>query len=67
MKETKAGKFDEITKILAWYELINDVILDHLDKEITATNKSGVWRYLISFKVSAFLELKLNEPFTVDL
>ena len=32
------------------YEYINDVILDHLDDEIKSTDKSGVWRYLISFK-----------------
>ena len=34
------------------YEFINDVILDHLDDEIKSTDRSGVWRYLISFKVS---------------
>ena len=28
------------------------VILDHLDDEIKSTDRSGVWRYLISFKVS---------------
>ena len=33
------------------YEFINDVILDHLDDEIKSTDRSGVWRYLISFKV----------------
>ena len=47
----KDGKFDELTEILAWYDLINDVILDHLDNEITNINQSGVWRYLLSFKV----------------
>ena len=35
------------------YEYINDVILDHLDDEIKSTDRSGVWRYLISFKVPA--------------
>ena len=49
----REGRFGEITEILAWYEYINDVILDHLDDEIKSTNKSGVWRYLISFKVSS--------------
>ena len=49
--KVKDGKFDELTEILAWYDLINDVILDHLDEEITAINQSGVWRYLLSFKV----------------
>ena len=34
------------------YEFINDVILDHLDDEIKSTDRSGVWRYLISFKAS---------------
>ena len=46
----REGKFNEITSILAWYESINNIILDHLDDEIKSTNKSGVWRYLISFK-----------------
>ena len=49
----REGRFGEITEILAWYEYINDVILDHLDDEIKSTNKSGVWRYLISFKVGS--------------
>ena len=49
--KVREGRFGEITEILAWYEYINDVILDHLDDEIKSTNKSGVWRYLISFKV----------------
>ena len=40
-----------MTEILAWYEFINDIILDHLDDEIKSTDQSGVWRYLISFKV----------------
>jgi len=39
-----------VTEILAWYEFINDIILDHLDDEIKSTDQSGVWRYLISFK-----------------
>ena len=50
--KVREGRFGELTEILAWYEYINDVILDHLDDEIKSTNKSGVWRYLISFKVS---------------
>ena len=54
--KVREGRFGELTEILAWYEYINDVILDHLDDEIKSTNKSGVWRYLISFKV---YELKL--------
>ena len=48
--KVREGRFGEITQILGWYEYINDVILDHLDDEIKSTNKSGVWRYLISFK-----------------
>ncbi|XP_071748838.1 uncharacterized protein [Lepeophtheirus salmonis] len=48
--KVREGRFGEITSILAWYEFINDIILDHLDDEIKSTNKSGVWRYLISFK-----------------
>ena len=47
----REGRIGEITEILAWYEYINDVILDHLDDEIKSTDRSGVWRYLISFKV----------------
>ena len=42
--KVREGKFNEITSILAWYEFINDIILDHLDDEIKSTNKSGVWR-----------------------
>ena len=49
--KVREGRFGELTDILAWYEYINDVILDHLDDEIKSTNKSGVWRYSISFKV----------------
>ena len=45
-----------MTEILAWYEFINDIILDHLDDEIKSTDQSGVWRYLISFKVKKFKE-----------
>ena len=50
--KVREGRIGEITEILAWYEYINDVILDHLDDEIKSTDRSGVWRYLISFKVS---------------
>lgn len=53
--KVREGRFGELTEILAWYEYINDVILDHLDDEIKSTNKSGVWRYLISFKVSSVI------------
>ena len=49
--KVREGRIGEITEILAWYEYINDVILDHLDDEIQSTDRSGVWRYLISFKV----------------
>ena len=49
--KVREGRIGEITEILAWYEYINDVILDHLDDEIKSTDQSGVWRYLISFKV----------------
>jgi len=48
--KVREGRIGEITEILAWYEFINDVILDHLDDEIKSTDRSGVWRYLISFK-----------------
>ena len=48
--KVREGRIGEITEILAWYEYINDVILDHLDDEIKSTDRSGVWRYLISFK-----------------
>ena len=44
--KVREGKFNEITSILAWYEFINDIILDHLDDEIKSTNRSGVWRYV---------------------
>ena len=47
----REGQIADITEILAWYEYINDVILDHLDDNIKSTDRSGVWRYLISFKV----------------
>ena len=45
--KVREGSFNEITSILAWYEFINDIILDHLDDEIKSTNKSGVWRYRV--------------------
>ena len=53
--KVREGRFGEITQILGWYEYINDVILDHLDDEIKSTDRSGVWRYLISFKVPFIL------------
>ena len=50
--------FWSLSPHLTWlwyrYEYINDVILDHLDDEIKSTDRSGVWRYLISFKVPFF-------------
>ena len=48
--KVREWRIGEIIEILAWYEYINDVILDHLDVEIKSTDQSGVWRYLISFK-----------------
>ena len=53
--KVREGKIAEITEILAWYEYINDVILDHLDENIKSTDRSGVWRYLISFKVTQYM------------
>ena len=41
--KVREGRIGEITEILAWYEYINDVILDHLDDEIKSTDRSGVW------------------------
>ena len=58
--KVREGRIGEITEILAWYEYINDVILDHLDDEIKSTDRSGVWRYLISFKVMASPFLRHN-------
>ena len=54
--KVREGRIGEVTEILAWYEFINDIILDHLDDEIKSTDQSGVWRYLISFKVKKFKE-----------
>ena len=56
----REGRIAEITEILAWYEYINDVILDHLDDNIKSTDRSGVWRYLISFKVRYLVQNKLK-------
>ena len=44
------------------YEYINDVILDHLDNEIKSTDTSGVWRYLISFKVISVHMNNMKHP-----
>ena len=46
------------------YEYINDVILDHLDDEIKSTDRSGVWRYLISFKVISMHRNNTKNHFT---
>ena len=59
--KVREGKIAEITEILAWYEYINDVILDHLDENIKSTDRSGVWRYLISFKVINFAFLSVSD------
>ena len=56
--KVREGRIGEVTEILAWYEFINDIILDHLDDEIKSTDQSGVWRYLISFKVNTALRFK---------
>ena len=56
----REGRIAEITQILAWYEYINDVILDHLDDNIKSTDRSGVWRYLISFKVKLTMTKHFN-------
>ena len=62
--KVREGRIGEITEILAWYEYINDVILDHLDDEIKSTDRSGVWRYLISFKaILCSLLIFLTLPF----
>ena len=61
--KVREGKIAEITEILAWYEYINDVILDHLDENIKSTDRSGVWRYLISFKVINFVFLSFSDSF----
>ena len=59
----REGRIGEITEILAWYEYINDVILDHLDDEIKSTDRSGVWRYLISFKVCFLVVFFCSDSF----
>ena len=59
----REGRIAEITQILAWYEYINDVILDHLDDNIKSTDRSGVWRYLISFKVKLTMTTVLISSF----
>ena len=61
--KVREGRIGEITEILAWYEYINDVILDHLDDEIKSTDRSGVWRYLISFKVE---NIDINVKFNLN-
>ena len=64
--KVREGRIGEVTEILAWYEFINDIILDHLDDEIKSTDQSGVWRYLISFKVNTVLRINhLNFPFRI--
>ena len=60
--KVREGKIAEITEILAWYEYINDVILDHLDENIKSTDRSGVWRYLISFKVIKTVRILATLP-----
>ena len=57
--KVREGSFNEITSILAWYEFINDIILDHLDDEIKSTNKSGVWRYQFLCVTSQLYPLRL--------
>ncbi|XP_055587233.1 adenylate cyclase, germination specific [Uranotaenia lowii] len=36
--------------VLHWYTTVNGALLDHLTNQIKDANKSGVWRYLLSFK-----------------
>ena len=66
--KVREGRIGEVTEILAWYEFINDIILDHLDDEIKSTDQSGVWRYLISFKVPFCSEIFfLKKPSNIFL
>ena len=44
--KVREGKIAEITEILAWYEYINDVILDHLDENIKSTDRQTCERCL---------------------
>ena len=64
--KVREGRIGEVTEILAWYEFINDIILDHLDDEIKSTDQSGVWRYLISFKVNTvYRSIVLKSSFRI--
>uniref|UniRef100_A0A8W7PCN8 guanylate cyclase n=1 Tax=Anopheles coluzzii TaxID=1518534 RepID=A0A8W7PCN8_ANOCL len=39
-----------VPQILRWYTTANAALLEHLTNQIKDANKSGVWRFLLSFK-----------------
>ncbi|XP_050087432.1 uncharacterized protein LOC126572283 [Anopheles aquasalis] len=40
----------KVQEILRWYTTANAALLEHLTNQIKDANKSGVWRFLLSFK-----------------
>lgn len=39
-----------VRDVLHWYTTVNMALLEHLTNQIKDANKSGVWRFLVSFK-----------------
>ncbi|XP_058462598.1 uncharacterized protein LOC131437324 isoform X2 [Malaya genurostris] len=39
-----------VRDVLHWYTTVNGALLEHLTNQIKDANKSGVWRFLLSFK-----------------
>nr|XP_029733821.1 uncharacterized protein LOC109405405 isoform X1 [Aedes albopictus]XP_029733822.1 uncharacterized protein LOC109405405 isoform X1 [Aedes albopictus]XP_029733823.1 uncharacterized protein LOC109405405 isoform X1 [Aedes albopictus] len=44
------GETTRVRDVLHWYTTVNGALLEHLTNQIKDANKSGVWRYLLSFK-----------------
>ncbi|XP_065091667.1 uncharacterized protein LOC135712640 isoform X2 [Ochlerotatus camptorhynchus] len=44
------GETSTVRDVLHWYTTVNGALLEHLTNQIKDANKSGVWRYLLSFK-----------------
>ncbi|XP_053698462.1 uncharacterized protein LOC128745413 [Sabethes cyaneus] len=44
------SEYSTVRDVLHWYTTVNAALLEHLTNQIKDANKSGVWRFLLSFK-----------------
>ncbi|XP_055615471.1 uncharacterized protein LOC129761747 [Toxorhynchites rutilus septentrionalis] len=49
-RENICSENSTVRDVLHWYTTVNGALLEHLTNQIKDANKSGVWRFLLSFK-----------------